>query len=413
MKNHEIVISDETSSLLRAIAEGQDDPVFIAELAQVDPSEFRQFISECGEGENREAEQLLKAAESLQLRPSEGKDMHDYSRKRSRSRALNGPFSPRVTLQPRSPFWLIIMLFSGLAISLFYGVSSSVVLWYSGGRSEALPFFAAYTSSFKTLFSLGLILGTAIIVFRSQDVIPQIVETAFTKTELSETSYFLNKRWFLSLRKSITFSAEFIVIAFVLFTYSHFPLSRPGEVLMLMAVCAEYALGVYVGRKLMYTGMMLHSLLSIPVTRNLFKDGRLDMINPYVHVAATLTLIFVYVHMIGYYEGPFLFDSILGQNIKIFLLLPAVIAAPVLLFLNFYPSAVLRKLYAQSIEVDRRRLKEALQSEELSTFEKRYYLIEFDKMSRDQLSTNVRLTLSDLLILAIMLLMVFALILRR
>ena len=97
--------------------------------------------------------------------------------------------------------------------------------------------------------------------------------------------------------------------------------------------------------------MMLHWLLSIPVTRSLLQDRSWLVINPYVRVAATLTLIFVYVHMIGYSKAV-LFDSIFGQSIKIFLLLPAIVAAPVLLFLNFYPSAVLRKLYAQSIEVD-------------------------------------------------------------
>lgn len=412
MRDYEIVLNDDTSSLLVAIAEADDDPVLIAELAQVDPFEFREFISECGEAENRDAEQLLKAAESLQRRKIEHEDMMNYSRGTGGS-VYKRPMYSRTITQPRSPFWLIMMLFIGLAASLVYGILSSGLLWYLGGQSQALPFFAAYAGSFKTLLSLGLILGTALIVFRSQNAIPRILETAFTNAELSETDYFLYKLRFLSLRRSITFSAEFIVIAFVIFTYSHFPLSRPGEALMVLTACAEYALGVYVGRKLMYTGMMLHSLLSIPVTRNLFKNRELDVINPYVHVAATLTLIFVYVHMIGYYEGPFLFDSIFGQSIKIFLLLPAIIAAPVLLFLNFYPSAVLRRLYAQSIEVDRRRLKAALQNEELSTFEKRYYLIEFDKMSRDQLSNNVKLTLSDLVILIIMLLMVFGPLLRR
>jgi hypothetical protein len=411
MGDYEVVLNDDTSSLLLAIAEADDDPVLIAELAQVDPFEFREFIAECGEAENREAQQLLKAAESLQRRKAEDEDMMPYSRDTSGS-VYKRPIYPGNT-QTRSPFWLIIMLFIGLAASLVYGILSSGLLWYLGGQSQALPYFVAYTGSFKTLLSLGLILGTALIVFRSQNAIPRILETAFTKAELSETDYFLYKLRFLSLRRSITFSAEFIVIAFVIFTYSHFPLTRPGEALMVITACAEYALGVYVGRKLMYTGMMLHSLLSIPVTRNLFKNRELDVINPYVRVAATLTLIFVYVHMIGYYEGPFLFDSILGQSIKIFLLLPAIIAAPVLLFLNFYPSAVLRRLYAQSIEVDRRRLKGALQNEELSTFEKRYYLIEFDKMSRDQLSNNVKLTLSDLVILIIMLLMIFGPLLKR
>lgn len=307
----------------------------------------------------------------------------------------------------------MLLLFLGLAISLTYGVVSSAFLWYLGGKSEAQLFFVAYTSSFKTIISLGLILGTALIVFFSQNVIPKTIEDAFTKAQLSNTDYDYYKRRFASLRISITFSAEFIVVAFIIFSYCQFPLSRRGEVLMVVAACTQYALGVYVGRKLVYTGMMLHSLLPIIVTRNLFRKRELDAINPYVHVASTLTVIFVYIHVIGYYEGPFLYGSILGQSIKLFLLLPALIATPVLLIFNFYPRAVLRKLYGQSVDVEIRKLKEALKDEELSDYEKRSYVIEFDKMSRDELRYNLQLTLSDLPIGITILIMVLEPLLRR
>lgn len=307
----------------------------------------------------------------------------------------------------------MLLLFLGLAISLTYGVVSSAFLRYLGGKSEAQLFFVAYTSSFKTIISLGLILGTALIVFFSQNVIPKTIEDAFTKAQLSDTDYDYYKQRFASLRISITFSAEFIVVAFIIFSYCQFPLSRRGEVLMVIAACTQYALGVYVGRKLVYTGMMLHSLLPIIVTRNLFRKRELDAINPYVHVASTLTVIFVYIHVIGYYEGPFLYGSILGQSIKLFLLLPALIATPVLLIFNFYPRAVLRKLYSQSIDVEIRKLKEALKDEELSDYEKRSYLIEFDKMSRDELRYNLQLTLSDLPIGITILVMVLEPLLRR
>ena len=165
---------------------------------------------------------------------------------------------------------------------------------------------------------------------------------------------------------------------------------------MVIAACTEYALGVYVGRKLIYTGMMLHSLLPITIKRNLFRTRELDVINSFVNVASTLTVIFVYVHVISYYAGPFLYGSILGQSIKLFLLLPAIIATPVLLIFNFYPRAVLRKLYDQSIDFEIERLKEALKNEALSEYEKRSYLIDFDKMSRDELRYSLQLTLSDL-----------------
>ena len=165
---------------------------------------------------------------------------------------------------------------------------------------------------------------------------------------------------------------------------------------MIIAACTQYALGVYIGRKLGYAGMMLHSLLSATVTRNLFKKRELDAINSYVHVASTLTVIFAYIHTIGYFQGPFLYDSVLGQSIKPFLLIPAIIATPVLLIFNFYPRAVLRKVYSQSIDVEINRLKKALRSEALSPFEKRSYLIEVDKMCREELRYSLQLTLSDL-----------------
>ena len=182
---------------------------------------------------------------------------------------------------------------------------------------------------------------------------------------------------------------------------------------MIIAACTEYALGVYVGRKLIYTGMMLHSLLPMSLKHNLFRNRELDVINSYVNVASTLTIIFVYVHVTGYYEGPFLYGSILGQSIKIFLLLPAVIATPVLLIFNFYPRAVLRKLYDQSIDVEIEKLKDAMRNEALSAYEKRSYLIEFDKMSRDELRYSLQLTLSDLPIGITILIMVLEPLLRR
>lgn len=183
------------------------------------------------------------------------------------------------------------------------------------------------------------------IVRRTQNVIPETIEAAF-KGRLSDDYHYYRRR-FASLRVTVTFCAQFIVWGFILFWLCQFPLSSPGQDLMLLAVCAEFALAAYVGRKIMYTGMMLYSLMPINVTRNLFRERELDAINPYVHVVSTLTIIFVYVHVSNYYSGQFLYLSPLGQSIKLFLLLPAIIALPVLLIFNFFPRAVLRKLYSQ------------------------------------------------------------------
>ncbi|HEV7737119.1 MAG TPA: hypothetical protein VGO47_07085 [Chlamydiales bacterium] len=290
----------------------------------------------------------------------------------------------------------MLVFFAGQAISLVYGVLGFFLLWLVNDKSDAQLFFSAYTASFKTIISLGLILGTAMLVYYTQSDIPEIIEGAFTKAQLKETDYTYYKRRFSSRRISLTFSAEFIVAAFIIFSYCQFPLTKIGEALMLIAVCAEYGLAVYVGRKLMYAGMMLHSLTATTVTRNLFKERELDGINTYVNAASTLTIIFVYVHASSYYAAPFLYGSILGTSIKPFLILMPIIATPVLLIFNFYPRAVLRKLYSKSIEVGIGELRETLQDEKLSSYEKRSYLIEFDKMCRDELRYSLQLTLSDL-----------------
>jgi hypothetical protein len=146
----------------------------------------------------------------------------------------------------------------------------------------------------------------------------------------------------------------------------------------------------------MYTACMLHSLLPIPIRRNLFRNRELDGMTLYIHAASTLTIIFLYVHMIAYYSGPFLFGSIFGQSIKIFLLFLPLISTPVLLILNFYPRLVLEKIYDQSIAVEKARLKKAMRDEALSPYEKRSYLLEFDKMSSEKMRHSLKLALTDL-----------------
>lgn len=296
-----------------------------------------------------------------------------------------------------SPFRLMLTFFLGLVISLAYGLMGAGLLWYQIDLSEAQTFFSDYVSKFKVIISMGLIVGTALIVRRMQYYIPETIEQAFTVKQLSKApDYFYYKNRFSSLRVSITFITQFIVVAWVIFYYCHFPHSDLAENLMLVAVCAQYGLGVYVGRKLIYTGMMLHSLLSIELTRNLFKKRELDDINWCVNVASTLTIIFVYIHVANYYNGPFLFDRLLGQSIKLFIILPAIIATPVLLIFNFYPRAVLQKLYSRSIDIEIKNLQEKMKDEELSPYEKRSHLVEFDKMSREQLRYSLRLELTDI-----------------
>jgi hypothetical protein len=250
-------------------------------------------------------------------------------------------------------------------------------------------------------------------VYRSQHVIPETIEAAFREDQLALGNYLHYKSRFASQRRSLTFAAQFVVVGFVLFSYCQFPMHGVGESAMIAAACAQYALGVYVGRKLFYAGMMLHSLLVVPLDRNLFKRRELDEIDIYVHAASTLTVIFVYVHVVGYYDGPFLYDSLLGPSIRPLLMLPAFIATPVLLIFTFYPRAVLKRLYSQSIDVEVQQLKASLKDEALSDFEKRSYLLEVDRMSREELRYNLQLTLSDLPIGITILVMVLEPVLSR
>lgn len=165
---------------------------------------------------------------------------------------------------------------------------------------------------------------------------------------------------------------------------------------MMIAGCAQLGLASYVGRKLRYAGMMLYSLLTVKVNRNLFRERELDVINTAVHIASTLTIVWVYLHVRSYYTGPFLYDSFVGRSAQIFLLLPALLATPVLLIFNFFPREVLRKIYDRSIEVEVASLQEDLKSEALNPLEKRLRFMELGKMYREELRYSLQLTLSDL-----------------
>lgn len=298
--------------------------------------------------------------------------------------------------QQPSPYGLMYMLFAGMGISVGVGVVGATAVYAVNGWPSAQAFLRAYTTDFRTLISLGLILSTAIIVFRCQGAIAATIENAFQEAELAGTSYEMNKRRLYSRRRTVLFAGELLAISFPLFYYCRFPLTGLGADIMIGVACLEYVLGSYVGRKLRYAGLMLDSLVDIPITRNLFRRRELDVINTYVHVASSLTVVFVYANVLGYYTGPFRYDSFLGDSIKPLLLLPAVIATPVLLIFNFYPRAVLRKIYSRSIDVEIQDLRTALRDENLSAFLKRSHLVEFDKMYREELRHSLQLRLSDL-----------------
>jgi hypothetical protein len=285
--------------------------------------------------------------------------------------------------------------FVGMAVSLLYGLSGTWTIRVVEGDAAATNFWVAYSRSFNTLVATGLALGTALIVYGSQEVIPEVIGRTFRADELP-AGYFEYRRRFGSMVRSMTFSATFVVAAFWVFQACQFPQTGLAEALMLIPTCAQWGLGVYVGRKLFYAAMMLRSLLAVKVCKNLFKERALDDINTYVHIAATLTLICSYVHVHSGYYAPFMYHGILGEGAKAFWVLIAFVGAPVLLVFNFYPRVVLNKLYSDSIDVELCTLQPILQDERLSAFEKRLYLIQFDRMARSELRNSLQLTLTDL-----------------
>ena len=76
--------------------------------------------------------------------------------------------------------------------------------------------------------------------------------------------------------------------------------------------------------------------------------------------------------------------------------MPAVLAAPVLLYFNFLPREVLRRIYGRSIDVEVQEMYQLMRKTDLGAFEKRLKLLELNKMYREELRYSLQLTLSDL-----------------
>src|SRR3954466_1692064 len=97
-----------------------------------------------------------------------------------------------------SPIQLMWLLFIGFAGSLLYGLFTAVILYTLGGKADAQRYLTLYIGPFNSLVTLGLILATALIVRTSQHLIPDTIESAFAKEDLSE-AYWENRRRYFSL----------------------------------------------------------------------------------------------------------------------------------------------------------------------------------------------------------------------
>lgn len=292
-----------------------------------------------------------------------------------------------------SPFRVMKRLFLGFHFGLIYGLIGVLLLVIIDGPKVGTDFFFAYTTSYRTIISLGVVCGTAIIVYYSQHVIPRTVRKAFRDAPLPQEYEDKEK---IYLKRNLELPALFVVVSWAIFYYCQFDLHPHAQRLMLIAVGIEYGLAVYVGRKLLDAALMLETLMKTTVPKNLFRNRELDDINTFVHITSTLMIIFFYLNVTGYYHGRYLFNTILGVGIKPFLLLLAVVSTPVLLMFNFLARALLRRLYSQSIDIEIKNLQQTLSGNGLSEFEARSYVMEVEKMSRDELRYSLQLSLSDL-----------------
>jgi hypothetical protein len=292
-------------------------------------------------------------------------------------------------------FKLMYHMFWGFGLALIYGIVTALTTFLFD-RSEFDAYLKMYFISFNSLVSGGLIIGTAIFVFLTQKTIPEFVERSFEHRDLEDTAFVDWKRNYLSTYMTLRFSTLFAIIGFGIFYLCKFPLKGSPEHFMIFFGCLQYALGVYVGRKLFNIANILDSIANVKITRNIFKEDELGYITNYVNILSTLTILLVFVHVKSYYEGPFEYSSFFGLSPKPALLLPAVIATPVLVIFNFYPRISLKRLYSRSISQDVDRLTDNLKNDNLSEFERLSYLIEYDRLAREDLANKFRLSVNDL-----------------
>lgn len=292
-------------------------------------------------------------------------------------------------------FALMWYLFLGFALSTIYGAATGAAIWQLD-QAQFAKYLDAYANSFNCLISAALIIGAASFVYATQNDVPSAIEKTFGPDALARTKYKKERGRYFSLVRSLSYSGNFAVAGFFIFYFCRFPFDGIPEYFLIALGCVQYALGVYVGRKLFYVAHMLNSISQLDTQREILQHSHFGSIISYVNILSTLTVMFVYVHVKSYYTGPFLFTSVLGTAPKIVLLLPAIIATPVLVLFNFYPRAVLRDLYARSIEHDVRQLTNKLRDDHLSEFERRSYLIEYDRLARDEMRYRLQLSLSDL-----------------
>jgi len=300
--------------------------------------------------------------------------------------------------------------FWGFGLCTLYGALSGVLVWHYGGVVQLSDYTKAFFLDFNLLITGGLILSTVILVYKSQNWIPELIDNTFTYDETKNTEYPEQKRRYLAASRSMSFATTFICVGAFIFHYAIFPFEGVAHYSLYIFACIQYGLGVYVGRKLFYIAQMLHAIHDLELSVDVFTNDKLGLIPRYINSLSTLTLVFVFAHVYSFYNAPFILGTELGDAVRIALLLPAVLALPVIAIFNFYPRSVIKQFYERSIDNQICTIKEKLNNSEISEYERLSYLIEYDKMVNDELKHRMKLTLSDLPFAITIVLMIISLI---
>ena len=85
----------------------------------------------------------------------------------------------------RHLFFLMNHIFVGFFLAALYGAASSALVWYFRGFETFSKYHEAYFKSFNCAISGGLIISAAILVYKTQKSIPDLIRATF-KIELLE-----------------------------------------------------------------------------------------------------------------------------------------------------------------------------------------------------------------------------------
>ena len=282
----------------------------------------------------------------------------------------------------------------GFVISALYGAASAGLVWVF--QPDAFGrYVESFVISFNCLISGGLVFGVGLFVLDTQAGIPELAKDTFSPQVLAETSFEKYRKRYSSQVGALIGSANYAVIAFLIFYLCEFPFQGIANILMIAFACIQYAVLLYVGRKIYFIAHMLNSLGTIKLTLSILDNKSLSRVAGYVNIVSTITIAAVYANAVGYYYGPFVYHSVLGTSAKLLLLFMVVAAAPVIIIFNFYPRVVLRTLYEQSIELEVETLKERLNRTQLTPAEFETVLIDYDRLKQAELKERLQLTLSD------------------